>query len=144
MRHELCVTGCGCACHGPKPHSYVNESGMRVDRPYAGDTTGPIRIWGYDQTASKPNPPLTTMGGEVETYAPVALKWVVSPVAPEYAYSPMCAIGKRGARVYGLSTDDNGRGYSIRVNGVNIPVQFVRSADAMAFAQAIEDANTED
>lgn len=125
---------------------YRREPATPVDR---GDGTmvyhdtrdwpgAPLAIIGMDYEPATPNP-----DDETETYRPVTLAWFI-PGNGIYATTWTAHNGHRGNRVYTLSADYNGNNWQVRVNGTHIPVTFESVSAAKLFAQAIEDANTED
>lgn len=97
-----------------------------------------IVVEGYNRVPAVANPDDCE-----ETYRPVTLEWT-RPDNGIYHTNWQAVNGHRGNRVYVLTTPGATNTYGIMVNGIHIPVQFNTADDAKAFAQHIEDDNTED
>jgi len=106
--------------------------------PDSRDWPGAISVSGFNYIPARPNP-----DDETETYRPVTLQWT-RPDNGIFYTSWQAVNGHRGNRVYVITSWGNTGHAGVMVNGVHIPVQFDSHDAARMFAQAIEDANTED
>lgn len=118
-----------------KPYWDARETPLYLD---ARDYPFVIAIEGLAYQPAQPNPE-----GEAESYRPVTLKWHRPDNGHEW--TPATAVNApRNNRIYKILPADTGSAVQISVNGVHIPVQFTTHGQAQLFAQAVEDANTED